>query len=248
MKTKAIALALAVCCAAGMQAAGRKKDTPLYKDASAPVEKRIDDLLSRMTVQEKVWQVNQYTLGLNNNENNIGEARELPVEIGSVIYFDQDPQLRNALQRRAVEESRLGIPVLFGYDVIHGFRTVYPIPLAQSCSWNPGLAAECSRVAARESRASGVDWTFSPMLDVAHDPRWGRVSEGYGEDPYATSVFADATVRAYQGDDLRNTTNVAACLKHYVGYGASEAGRDYVYSEISVLRFGTPISCPSRPV
>lgn len=216
-----------------MQAINNKKDVPVYKDASAPIEKRIDDLLARMTLQEKIWQVNQYTLGLNNNENNIGEAKELPAEIGSVIYFDQDPQLRNALQRRAIEESRLGIPVLFGYDVIHGFRTVYPIPLAQSCSWNTALATECSRVAAREARASGVDWTFSPMLDVARDARWGRVSEGYGEDPYATSAFAVATVQGYQGSDLKNKNNVAACLKHYVGYGASEAGRDYVYSEIS---------------
>lgn len=233
MNPRILVPAIAMLCAVGMQGAKPKKGVPIYKDATAPIEKRVDDLLARMTTEEKIWQVNQYTLGLNNNENNVGEARTLPAEIGSVIYFDQDPQLRNALQRRAMEESRLGIPVIFGYDVIHGFRTVYPIPLAQSCSWNPELAAACSRVAARESRASGVDWTFSPMLDVAHDPRWGRVSEGYGEDPYATSVFADATVRAYQGNDLRDPHNVAACLKHYVGYGASEAGRDYVYSEIS---------------
>lgn len=157
----------------------------------------------------------------------------MPAEIGSVIYFDQDAQLRNALQRRAIEESRLGISILFGYDVIHGFRTVYPIPLAQSYSWNTSFATECSRVAAREARASGVDRTFSPMLDVARDARWGRVSEGYGEDPYTTSAFAIARVQGYQGTDLKNKNNVAACLKHYVGYGASEAGRDYVYSEIS---------------
>lgn len=216
------------------QAGANGKSKALYKDAKAPVEKRVEDLLSRMTLEEKVYQLNQYTLGSNNNVNNIGEAvRNVPAEIGSVIYFDENPQLRNELQKKAMENSRLGIPVLFGYDVIHGFRTVYPIPLAQACSWNPALAEQASAVAAQESRMSGVDWTFSPMIDVARDARWGRVAEGYGEDPYTTGVFAAASVRGYQGDDLASDKRVAACLKHYVGYGASEAGRDYVYTEIS---------------
>lgn len=206
-----------------------------YKNPDIPLEQRVNDLLGRMTLEEKVLQLNQYTLGLNNNENNQGEVKDIPAEIGSVIYFDQDPALRNSLQKRAMTETRLGIPVIFGYDVIHGFRTVFPIPLAQSCSWNPELIKESCSIAARESRASGVDWTFSPMLDVAHDPRWGRVSEGYGEDPYATGVYATAAVDGYQGNDLADHRNVAACLKHYVGYGASEAGLDYVYSEISRL-------------
>lgn len=212
-----------------------KKDenTPLYKKATVPIEQRIEDLLSRMTLHEKIMQINQYTLGTNTNENNIGEAQKVTAEIGSVIYFDQDAKLRNLLQKRAVEETRLGIPVLFGYDVIHGFRTIFPIPLAQSCSWNPELVKLACSIAAREARASGVDWTFSPMLDVAHDPRWGRVAEGYGEDPYATGVYAAAAVKGYQGDTLSNTNNVASCLKHYVGYSASEAGLDYVYTEIS---------------
>lgn len=218
-----------------VQAKGIKEQTPLYKNPKIPVEQRVADLLGRMTLEEKVLQLNQYTLGLNNNENNQGEVKEIPAEIGSVIYFDQDPILRNALQRRAMKESRLGIPVIFGYDVIHGFRTVFPIPLAQSCSWNPDLVKKSCAIAARESRASGIDWTFSPMLDVARDPRWGRVSEGYGEDPYATGVYAAAAVKGYQGDNLADPHQVAACLKHYVGYGASEAGLDYVYSEISRL-------------
>ena len=210
------------------------KNKPLYKNAKAPVEQRVEDLLSRMTLEEKVYQLNQYTLGSNNNINNIGEAiKNVPAEIGSVIYFDMNPQLRNELQKKAMNNSRLGIPVLFGYDVIHGFRTIYPIPLAQACSWNPDLTEQVSAVAAQEARRSGVDWTFSPMIDVARDARWGRVAEGYGEDPYATGVFAVASVRGYQGDDLTSDKRVAACLKHYVGYGASEAGRDYVYSEIS---------------
>lgn len=137
------------------------------------------------------------------------------------------------MQKKAMEESRLGIPIIFGYDAIHGFRTIYPISLGQACSWNPGLVEQACAVSAQEARMSGVDWTFSPMIDVARDPRWGRVAEGYGEDPYTNGVFAAASVRGYQGDDMSAENRMAACLKHYVGYGASEAGRDYVYTEIS---------------
>ena len=211
-----------------------KKSIPLYKDAKAPIEKRIDDLISRMTLEEKVLQLNQYTLGRNNNVNNVGEeVKKVPSEIGSLIYFDINPELRNSMQKKAMEESRLGIPIIFGYDAIHGFRTIYPISLGQACSWNPGLVEQACAVSAQEARMSGVDWTFSPMIDVARDPRWGRVAEGYGEDPYTNGVFAVASVRGYQGDDMSAENRMAACLKHYVGYGASEAGRDYVYTEIS---------------
>lgn len=205
-----------------------------YRDASAPVDARVEDLLSQMTLHEKVMQLNQYTLGRNDNVNNIGEAvKNIPAEIGSLIYFDTDPKLRNAMQKRAVEQSRLGIPILFGYDDIHGFKTLYQISLGQACSWNPELVEKMCAHSAREARRSGVDWTFSPMIDVARDPRWGRVAEGYGEDPYVNGVFGAATVRGYQGAGLSSQDAVAACLKHFVGYGASEAGRDYVYTEIS---------------
>lgn len=211
-----------------------KKSIPLYKDAKAPIEKRIDDLISRMTLEEKILQLNQYTLGRNNNVNNVGEeVKKVPSEIGSLIYFDINPELRNSMQKKAMEESRLGIPIIFGYDAIHGFCTIYPISLGQACSWNPGLVEQACAVSAQEARMSGVDWTFSPMIDVARDPRWGRVAEGYGEDPYTNGVFAAASVRGYQGDDMSAENRMAACLKHYVGYGASEAGRDYVYTEIS---------------
>ena len=211
-----------------------KKSIPLYKDAKAPIEKRIDDLISRMTLEEKILQLNQYTVGRNNNVNNVGEeVKKVPSEIGSLIYFDINPELRNSMQKKAMEESRLGIPIIFGYDAIHGFRTIYPISLGQACSWNPGLVEQACAVSAQEARMSGVDWTFSPMIDVARDPRWGRVAEGYGEDPYTNGVFAAASVRGYQGDDMSAENRMAACLKHYVGYGASEAGRDYVYTEIS---------------
>ena len=132
-----------------------------------------------------------------------------------------------------MEESRLGIPILMGFDVIHGYRTVYPIPLAQACSWNSDLVTQACAVAAKESRLSGVDWTFSPMIDVARDARWGRVAEGYGEDPYTNADFCVASVKGYQGKNLSDPYSIAACLKHYIGYSLSEGGRDYHYSDVS---------------
>ena len=202
---------------------------PAYKDAQRPVEERVEDLLQRMTLEEKVLQLNQYTLGRNDNVNNMADpVGDIPGEIGSLIYFGTSPELQNRLQYRAVEETRLGIPILFAFDVIHGFRTICPIPLAQACSWNPELVKKAAGVAARESSMSGVDWTFAPMIDVARDGRWGRVSEGYGEDPYANAVYCAAAVQGFQGDNLAEGPRMAACLKHYVGYGASEGGRDYV--------------------
>lgn len=207
---------------------------PVYKDASADIEDRIDDLVSRMTIEEKVLQLNQYTIGKNTIEQNIGElVKDVPAEIGSLIYFSDDARIRNAMQKRAMEDSRLGIPVLFGHDVIHGYRTIMPIPLAQACSWNPELTRLGCEVAAQEAYSCGVNWTFSPMVDVARDPRWGRVMEGYGEDVYTNSVFCEAAVKGYQGDDMSQENRIAACLKHFAGYAASEAGMDYVYTEIS---------------
>ena len=234
MRKKALVYGISLLGTVCTLSAKDKKGDALYKDAKAPIEKRVDDLLSRMTLEEKVMQLNQYTLGRNNNVNNVGEeVKKVPAEIGSLIYFETNPELRNNMQKKAMEESRLGIPIIFGYDAIHGFRTVYPISLAQACSWNPDLVEQACAVSAQEARMSGVDWTFSPMIDVARDPRWGRVAEGYGEDPYANGVFGAASVRGYQGDNMSAENRVAACLKHYVGYGASEAGRDYVYTEIS---------------
>ncbi len=207
---------------------------PVYKDKNAPIESRIKDLVSKMNLDEKILQLNQYTAGLNTNANNIGEAvKAIPAEIGSLIYFSADPVWRNQIQKKAMEESRLGIPILFGFDVIHGYRTVYPISLGQACSWDPALVTEAAAVAAREAKLSGVDWTFSPMIDVARDPRWGRVAEGYGEDPYTNAVFGVATVKGYQGKNLNDPYSVAACLKHFVAYGMSEGGRDYRYSDVS---------------
>ncbi len=207
----------------------------LYKDATAPIETRVKDLVGKMNLDEKILQLNQYTYGINNNVNNTGdEIKSTPAGIGSLIYFNGDPVVRNALQKKAMEESRLGIPILFGFDVIHGFRTVYPISLAQACSWNPALVTQAAGLAAKEAKLSGIDWTFSPMIDVARDARWGRVAEGYGEDTYANAIFGVATVKGYQGNKLSDAYSIACCLKHYVGYGESEGGRDYHYSDISM--------------
>ena len=210
------------------------KNDVCYKDAKAPIEGRIDDLLRQMTLEEKILQLNQGVAGKNTNVNNITErVEEINSSIGSLIWFGSSAKLKNEIQKKAMTESRLGIPILFGYDVIHGFRTITPIPLAQACSWNPELVKTSCEVAAREAKLSGVDWTFSPMIDVSRDGRWGRIAECYGEDPYVNGVFGVAAVKGYQGNKLSDEYSIAACLKHYVGYGLSEGGRDYHYSEIS---------------
>ncbi len=207
---------------------------PVYKDSSASVEKRVEDLLARMTLEEKVMQMTQWTYGKNANPNNINDSRKkVKPEIGSLIYRSTNPAFRNDIQRKAMEESRLGIPIIHGFDAIHGFKTVFPIPLAQSCSWNTDLVKQSCVITARECKIAGVDWTFSPMVDVARDPRWGRVSEAYGEDPYANAVFAVAAINGYQGDNLSDKYTIAACMKHYIGYSLSEGGRDYHYSDVS---------------
>jgi beta-glucosidase len=185
------------------------------------VEKKIDALLARMTLEEKVGQLQQL------NNASPSEARRL-VEagrLGSMLTLT-DPKEIAAL-RDLARGSRLGIPLIFGYDVIHGFRTVFPVPLAEASSWNPALAERSAEVAAREAAAVGIDWTFAPMVDVARDPRWGRIVEGSGEDPFLGATFAAARVRGFRKG------GVAACPKHYVAYGAAEAGRDYNGVEVS---------------
>ncbi len=207
---------------------------PLYKKPKLPVETRVEDLLSRMTLHEKVMQLNQYVHGTNMNLHNIGKIDDhYPLEAGSYIYYSQDPKMRNDLQKRVLKETRLGIPAVFAHDVTHGFRTIYPMPLAQAASGNPELVEKVCAMAASESRLSGTDWTFSPMLDVARDPRWGRITETFGEDPYMNSIFGVATVKGYQGNDLSSPEHMAACLKHFVGYGATQGGRDYRQTDIS---------------
>lgn len=203
-----------------------------YKKADLPIEKRVEVLLSQMTLEEKVKQLTQGLAGDNNNPNNQNpKVDKFDALLGSVIFGTDNVYERNAIQKQVMEKSRLGIPLLFGDDIIHGYRTMFPSPLAQSCSWNPSLIEESCRVAALEGKSAGIDWTFSPMIDIARDARWGRMMEGYGEDPYATSVYTRAAVRGYQGETM--PYRMAACLKHYVAYGASEGGRDYAYTEVS---------------
>jgi beta-glucosidase len=191
------------------------------------IDQRIDDLLSRMTLDEKVGQLVQYSGFNDDRAAAIREGR-----IGSLLNVP-GAENANRIQRIAVEESRLGIPLLFGLDVIHGYRTIFPIPLATASSWDPELVTSIEAIAAREARAAGVHWTFAPMVDIARDPRWGRISEGAGEDPYLGSVMAAARVRGFQGDDVAAPDHILACLKHYVAYGAAIGGRDYNSVDIS---------------
>jgi beta-glucosidase len=188
---------------------------------TSAIDQRIDDLLSRMTLDEKVGQLVQYSGFTDDRAADIREGR-----IGSLLNVT-GAENANRVQRIAVEESRLGIPLLFGLDVIHGYRTIFPIPLATASSWDPELVTSIETIAAREARASGVHWTFAPMIDIARDPRWGRIVEGAGEDPYLGSVMAAARVKGFQGDDVSATDRILACLKHYVAYGAAIGGRDY---------------------
>ena len=210
---------------------GRKD---VYEDASRPVAKRVNDLLKRMTLGEKIaqlWQVNYDTTPDKTFAGKLKRGEISSFLDGSALI--ETPVMRNKLQHIAVEQSRLGIPVILGHDVIHGFRTVFPIPLAQACAWEPDLFERTQAIAAREAAAAGVDWTFAPMVDLAHDPRWGRIAEGFGEDPWLGALDAAANVRGFQGTNVADPDRVVACMKHFVGYGAAEGGRDYNTTEIS---------------
>lgn len=198
----------------------------------------ISDLMSKMTLKEKLGQLNlpasdDIVTG-QAKSSNIG-ARVALGEVGGVFNIKGVEKIKD-LQRVAVEESRLGIPLIFGMDVIHGYETVFPIPLALSCSWDMSAVEQSARIAAVEASASGICWTFSPMVDISREPRWGRMSEGNGEDPYLGSEIARAMVRGYQGDNLKNNNEIMACVKHFALYGAPEAGRDYNTVDMSRQR------------
>ncbi|NUM46145.1 MAG: glycoside hydrolase family 3 C-terminal domain-containing protein [Anaerolineales bacterium] len=226
-----------------------------YHHLDPATEAHVEALLTQMTLPEKIGQLYQTTpFGPFDLDDYLAKMKQAE-ETGTP--FEYDPQLRedmpdlirtgrvgsflnvmsprwiNTLQRLTVEESRLHIPLLIGGDVIHGFRTVFPIPLAESCTWNPTLLEQASRVAAEEASASGIDWIFAPMVDVARDPRWGRIAEGAGEDPFLGMAMARARVRGFQATNLTSGRRIAACPKHYVGYGAAEAGRDYNTTDFS---------------
>jgi len=185
-------------------------------------DRRVEALLRQMTLQEKIGQLNQLSV-TGYSEDMAGQMRS--GSVGSILN-EVDPEVINAYQKAAVEESRLGIPLLVARDVIHGFRTIFPIPLGLASTFDPELVRQGARLTACEATANGIRWTFSPMLDIARDPRWGRIAEGSGEDTYLDSRMGVAMVRGYQGDVL-DTTTLAACVKHFVAYGAAEGGRDY---------------------
>ena len=187
------------------------------------MEKKIDALLSQMTLEEKLGQMYQIS-----PEGDPAQTADLvrKGKIGSVLNM-VDPVALNALQQIAMQESRLKIPLIVGRDVIHGFKTIFPIPLGQAASFNPKMIEDGARVSAIEASSQGVHWTFAPMIDIARDPRWGRIAESLGEDPYLTSILGAAMVRGFQGENLSDPTSIAACPKHFVGYGAGEGGRDY---------------------
>jgi beta-glucosidase len=199
-------------------------------ETDAALERRVAVLLGRMTLAEKIGQMNQVHAGdgvaAEPLRQGVREGR-----IGAVLNV-VEPGAVDALQRVAVEESRLGIPLLVGRDVIHGFRTVLPIPLGQAATFNPDLVREGARIAAVEAAAAGVNWTFAPMVDIARDPRWGRIAESLGEDPSLASLLGVAMVEGFQGEDLSAPGAIAACAKHFAGYGAAESGRDYATTNI----------------
>jgi len=202
------------------------------------MDKFINNLMTKMTLEEKIGQLNlpgagDITTGQANSSDIGKKIRE--GKVGGLFNIKSVTKIRN-VQKVAVEESRLKIPLIFGMDVIHGYQTVFPIPLGLSCSWDMKLIEQSARIAAQEASADGICWTFSPMVDISRDPRWGRMSEGSGEDPYLGSQIAKAMVKGYQGDDLRKNNTIMACVKHFALYGAIEAGRDYNTVDMSRIR------------
>ena len=226
-RMQALAASLVVV-AAGLQAQKAPRD----------MDRFIDQLMKKMTLEEKIGQLNLPVTG----EITTGQAKSSDVakrirngEVGGLFNLKGVERIRE-VQRQAVEESRLGIPLLFGMDVIHGYETIFPIPLGLSCTWDMKAIEESARIAAIEASADGISWTFSPMVDVSRDPRWGRVSEGNGEDPFLGAAIARAMIRGYQGKDMSRNDEIMACVKHFALYGASEAGRDYNTVDMSRQR------------
>lgn len=200
-----------------------------YLNTDAKIEARVDSLLTLMTLDEKIGQMNQL-----NSSGNVSEFSDL-IKSGKVGSFlnEIDPAKINEMQKIAIEESRLKIPLVFARDVIHGFKTILPIPLGQAASWNPMLIETGARIAAIEASEVGIRWTFAPMIDISRDPRWGRIAESLGEDTYLTSILGAAMVKGFQGKKLSDSTSIAACIKHFAAYGAVEGGRNYNSVQIS---------------
>ena len=200
-----------------------------FAQSNKEMDKFISNLMSKMTIEEKIGQLNLLTGGDAVTGTTVNSNIEQKIKNGEVggFFSLSTPQKIRKAQELAVQETRLKIPLIFGMDVIHGYKTTFPIPLGLSCSWDMDLIQKTARIAAEEASADGLNWTFSPMVDVSRDPRWGRVSEGNGEDPFLGAEIAKAMVKGYQGDDLSKANTIMACVKHFALYGASEAGRDY---------------------
>lgn len=209
-------LLYAVALAASLVGCGQPQDN------NTEIENKVEALLQKMTMEEKLGQMNQ----LSPWDFEELAARVRKGEVGSILNV-VNPEEINKIQKIAVEESRLGIPILVSRDVIHGYKTIFPIPLGQAATFNPQIAEDGARVAAIEASADGIRWTFAPMIDISRDPRWGRIAESCGEDPYLSSVMGAAMIKGYQGDSLNDPTAIAACAKHFVAYGAAEGGKDY---------------------
>jgi len=205
--------------------------------AQKSIDEKVDSVLELMTLEEKIGQMTLFTTDWAVTGPTIREGYEEDVRSGRVgaLFNAHTTDFTRKLQEIAVEETRLGIPLLFGYDVIHGYKTIFPIPLAEAASWDLEAIEQSARIAAEEATAAGLHWTFAPMVDIARDPRWGRIAEGAGEDVYLASEIAKARVRGFQGDDIGATNTMLACAKHFAAYGAAQAGRDYHTVDISEL-------------
>lgn len=208
------------------------------QDPSSDMDTFLDDLMSKMTIEEKIGQLNLVTAGEAVTGSVTSTNVEKKIAEGNIggIFSLSTPEKTRRVQEIAVKQSRLGIPIMFGMDVIHGYRTIFPIPIGLASSWDLGLIEETARIAAKEASADGLHWAFSPMVDISRDARWGRVSEGSGEDPYLGSLIAAAMVRGLQSDDLRAKDAVMACVKHFALYGAAESGLDYNTTDMSLHR------------
>lgn len=204
-------------------------NSPAYKAA----QEKARALLSSMTLTEKIGQLSQFGTSIYSDSDKLPDAHYSEGEVGSYLTI-KGAQVTNAIQRDLLKATRLPIPALFADDVIHGYRTTFPTPLAQSCSWNPELTRRCNEIAAKEAYRAGLKWTFAPMVDIARDPRWGRIMEGYGEDTHLCSRFSEAAVRGYQGDgETVGKDRLYACMKHFIAYGACIGGRDYNSADLS---------------
>ena len=234
-----IFIAAMLCLSTANGFAGKKKPLP-------PMSQFVSELMQKMTVEEKIGQLNLLPGG----DLTTGAVMNSPLaekvqagELGAILNVKGVEKIKN-LQEIAVKKTRLGIPLIFGQDVIHGYETVFPLPLAQACSWDLPLIERAAEVSAAEATASGISWVYSPMVDVATDPRWGRVSEGAGEDPYLASQIGVAMIRGYQGN--YSERNAMACVKHYALYGAVESGRDYNTVDMSHVRMYNQYFAPYK--